>query len=112
MDKKSTNLLMFIKSSISWMANRKPNVYKLGTNFVAAFWKVEPTQDSIYDMFKSKDDMEFYSAEVKKSFEEKYPDLCCDVKYNYGPVELEGIMYSRIVYYYYERKYDNVFFAC
>lgn len=107
------NLLNTIKGSIRWIVSRKPNLYQYGPNFVAIFWKIESNQDYVYDMFNNKDDLEFYYKQVKGTFEDMYPSLILDVKYNYGPVEIDSQMYSRIVYYYYEETYKNtkVFFA-
>lgn len=110
----SYNLLVTIKDTVYYIANRKPKIYEVGNNFVALFWIVKPQQDSIYEMFNTKDDMEFYTTLVKNDFEELYPDLCLDVKYSYGPVEINDTMYSRILYYYYDKAYQNtnVSFIC
>jgi len=106
----SRNLLRHIKDTISWIANRKPDLYQLGNNYVAIFWEIRETQDSIYEMFNSKDDMEFYYIQVKQTFEQEYPRVYLDVKYSYGPVDIEDIMYSRIVFHYYDKSYENIMF--
>jgi hypothetical protein len=114
MELQNYNLLSTIKGSIRWMTSRKPNFYQYGPNFVAVFWKVKSNQDHIYDMFNSKNDIEFYYEQIKSSFENIYPSLNLHVKYTYGPVEIDSELYSRIVYYYSEKlsKYTNIAFAC
>jgi hypothetical protein len=113
MEPQTRNLLRIIKGSIRWIASRKPNLYQYGPNYIAIFWKIESNQDHVYDMFSNKDNLDFYYNQVKDTFEKEYPTLNIDVKYNYGPVEIDSQMYSRIVYYYYEETYKNanVFFA-
>jgi hypothetical protein len=110
----SYNLLLTIKDTVYYIANRKPKIYEVGNNFVALFWIVKSDQDSIYEMFDTKDDMEFYTTQVKNNFEGLYPDLHLDVKYTYGPVEIDNTMYSRILYYYYDKSYQNtnISFIC
>jgi hypothetical protein len=106
------NLLTNIKSTIRWIADRNPTMYHLENNFVAVFWPILSNQDSIYEMFNSKDNMDFYYNQIKHTFEQQYPNLCLDVKYNYGPVEYNSTMYSQIIYYYYDKEYynSNVYF--
>uniref|UniRef100_A0A6C0D6D6 Uncharacterized protein n=1 Tax=viral metagenome TaxID=1070528 RepID=A0A6C0D6D6_9ZZZZ len=114
MEVQTYNLLNTIKGSIRWIASRKPTMYQYGNNFVAVFWKIEDDQDHVYDMFYVKDDLDFYYRQVKSSFEIEYPSLNLDVKYNYGPVEIDSQIYSRIIYYFHEKQdhqYTNVFFA-
>jgi hypothetical protein len=104
-------LKSYIKDSIRWLANRKPSLIVVHGNCVGIYWKILEEQDSIYDMFNKKDDMEFYYEMQKQIFQQEYPNLILDVKYSYGPVEYEGKMYSRIIYYYYPKfyQYTNVF---
>ena len=113
MDIQVYNIIFHIKGSIRWIVSRKPELYQMGPNYVALFWKIGDNQDSIYDMFNSSDDMDFYYNQLKNLFEREYPTLYLDVKYTYGPVELNNMMYSRIVYYYYHRSFknSNVFFV-
>ena len=107
MEKITYNLLTTIKDTIIWATNRTPSMYYSEKNYVIVYWRIRSTQDSIYEMFNSKDDMEFYYSDIKYSFEMYYPNLCLDVKYNYGPVELDNILYSQIIYYYYDMSYNN-----
>jgi hypothetical protein len=114
METQTYTLLTNIKGSISWIVNRKPSFYESDANYVAVFWEVTPNQDTLYDMFNSKDDIDYYYGLVKSTFENTYPYLYLDVKYSYGPVEINNKMYSRIIYYYSEKNYQytNSFFAC
>jgi len=101
------NLLTNIKSTIRWIADRTPSMYHLENNFVAVFWPILSNQDSIYEMFNSKDNMEFYYNQLKYTFEHHYPNLYLDVKYTYGPVEYNYTMYSQIIYYFYDKTYNK-----
>jgi hypothetical protein len=83
MEVQTHNLLSIIKGSIQWVANRKSSFYQIGNNFVGLFWKITSNQDSVYDMFNSKDDMQFYSKQLKQTFEQEYPNLYLDVNYIY-----------------------------
>ena len=103
MDSTTYNLLNTIKGSIRWFVNRKPEFYTYENNFVAVFWKITHDQDHVYDMFNDKDILNFYYGQIKSTFENDYPTLKLDVKYSYGPIEFEGQMYSRIIYYYYDK---------
>ena len=107
------SLLAIIKGSIQWIASRKPTLYEYEDNYVALFWLIEQDQDYIYDMFNSKNDMEFYSRQVKESFEKEHLNLILNVKYTFGPIELNNIMYSRIIFYYTDIDYQNanIFFV-
>ena len=113
MESQTYILLTNIKGSISWIVNRTPTFYETYDNYVAVFWEVTTCQDSIYDMFNSKDDMNYYYSLVKNTFEKNYPYLHLNVKYTYGPVEMNNKMYSRIIYYYSENSYQytNTFFV-
>lgn len=108
-------LLLTIKGSINWIVSRRPTFYQNGNGFVGVYWKINEDQDYVYDMFNYKDDLKFYYRSIKSTFESTYPTLTLDVKYTMGPVEFESEMYSRIVYYYYDKsnhQKTNTFFAC
>jgi hypothetical protein len=113
MEVQTYNLLTIIKGSIQWIVSRNPRFYHYEDNYVALFWNIEPDQDSVYDMFNSKNDMEFYSKHIKQSFEKEYPNLILNVKYTFGPIEIDNSMYSRIIFYYNDSSYQNtnIFFV-
>lgn len=113
MDIQAYYIIFHIKDTIEWIVSRKPELYQMGPNYVALFWKIDTNQDTVYDMFNSSDDMDIYYNQLKNLFEQEYPTLYLDVKYTHGPVELDNNMYSRIVYYYYHRSFknSNVFFV-
>lgn len=96
-----------IKDTIRWITSRKCNFIIAKENMVGVYWKVLEDQDSMYDMFNNKSDMDFYYKTIKKSFEQEYPNLVLDVKYHYGPVLVDDDMYTHIIYYYYDKFYQN-----
>ena len=91
-----------------------PDTIVYGEQHICFFWKVKHDQDSVYEMFKSKNLMMFYFDYLCRIFHGIYPEYTFDTKYSYHPVEYNDSMYSRVIIYYYPTVYEiqNPYFAC
>jgi hypothetical protein len=98
-----------IEDTIDMFANRIPYIEMNSINqSVVLDWPILLNQDSIWDMFDSKESMELYFNNICSLFMENYPHIELGIKYCMGPIRLDGDLYSRIVLYYYEKNiYQN-----
>ena len=103
-------LITQIKDTIDMFATRIPIFYMKDSDnqCISIMWNVEHNQDSLWEIFESKQCMEKYFDDIKFFFEEEYPNLELGIKIDVVPIIIDDEMYSRIILYYYDKDiYQN-----
>ena len=64
---------------------------------VVLHWKIDDTQDGLWDMFSSNASRDSYFSIIKDVFEVRFPDYILDVEYVLGPIAIRDKVYTQIV---------------
>jgi hypothetical protein len=92
-----------VKDTIDMFSNRLPDYYETNSsqNYVSIYWNVDLNQDSLWDMFESKRNMETYFNDIKYFFETDYPEYELGIKIDIVPICIQSDLYGRVILYYY-----------
>ena len=89
-------LKSMIHESIYYMCNKLAYT-KILQNMVVLHWKIDDTQDGLWDMFSSNTSRDSYFTIIKEIFELRFPDYILDVEYVLGPIAIRNKIYTQIV---------------
>lgn len=89
-------LKSMINDSIYYMCNKLLYI-KILQNMVVLHWKIDDTQDGLWDMFSSNASRDSYFSIIKDVFEVRFPDYILDVEYVLGPIAIRDKVYTQIV---------------
>ena len=107
-------LVEYIKDTIDMFSKRLPDIYDNNKGYVCIYWKVNEEQDSLWEMFSSRQSMEKYFDDIKYFFETDYPEYELGIKIDVCPIIYDDDnLYGRVVLYYYVKNIHhnaNTFF--